>query len=161
MLFLELAVAVLTLIGVLLPFTLRKETTEFAAAPTPTGTPYLLAFAAVVVVFGILSGFYYREFFRSHFVDAMFVIWLGIAMIAGMFAQVLASNYRAGHGLFDISRDRLLFPLLFSIIVFYPIWAVAASAPKGFFVIHAAFLNGYFWESIVSGAKPPSRANRT
>ena len=51
-----------------------------------------------------------------------------VAMIGGMFAQVLAANYRARRRLFEVSRDRLLYPLLFSIVVFYPVWALGASS---------------------------------
>ena len=31
---------------------------------------------------------------------------------------------------------------------------IATTAARSFFVIHAAFLNGYFWESFVAAAKP-------
>jgi hypothetical protein len=77
-------------------------------------------------------------------------------MIAGMFVQVLASNYREGNPLFAIEFGRLMFPLLFSLVVFYPIWSLAAGAPQNLFVFHAAFLNGYFWESVVSAARAPT-----
>jgi len=55
---------------------------------------------------------------------------------------------------FNVTATDLLLPLLFSIVVFYPIWAIATTAARSFFVIHAAFLNGYFWESFVAAAKP-------
>ncbi|PYS62126.1 MAG: hypothetical protein DMF76_09525 [Acidobacteria bacterium] len=34
------------------------------------------------------------------------------------------------------------------------VMGLAAQSPHGLFPIHAAFLNGYFWESIVSAVKP-------
>lgn len=160
--YIEICVAALTLAGAAIPLAARRRPIELGAAPSAThrgGGPYLIALAVVGVAFGGFNLFYYREQLRSHADDVLFAIWLVLSMIAGMFVQVLAANYRARRRLFDISRDRLIFPLLFSVIVFYPIWAVAASAPRGFFVIHAAFLNGYFWESIVSTAKPPEQGS--
>jgi hypothetical protein len=152
----EVVVAVLTLIGAGLSFVSPRPSTELGAAPAKQGAPYLVAFAAAVVVFGAFNLFYYRGALSGRADDVLFAVWLVLAMIAGMFVQVVAANYRARRALFSISRDRLVFPLLFSIVVFYPVWALAASSPNSFFAVHAAFLNGYFWESIVSAAKPPS-----
>jgi hypothetical protein len=53
----------------------------------------------------------------------------------------------------------LIFPILFSVIVFYPIWSIATTNPRGFFVFYAAFLNGYFWENVVSSIKAPPGAS--
>jgi hypothetical protein len=153
MTFLMVSVAILTLAGALLPMTAKRESVEFGASPPNTGVPYLVTFGLIVIAFGAFTTKYYWEEIFVNANDVIFVIGLCLAMIGGMFVQVLAANHRARRPLFSVSRDDLLFPLLFSIIVFYPIWAVTATAPKGFLSIHAAFLNGYFWESVVSAAK--------
>ena len=86
--------------------------------------------------------------------ELFYALWLILVMFAGMFVQVLAHSYHT-RKTFSISKEQLILPLLFSIVVFYPIWAIATSSARGFFVIHAAFLNGYFWESVVTAARPP------
>jgi hypothetical protein len=117
----------------------------------------LLVFVALTTLFGLITVVRYRDTILKNTDQLIFVAWLALVMIAGMFVQVLASNYRSGNPLLSVSASQLLYPLLFAIVVFYPIWALAASAPKNFFVIHAAFLNGYFWESVVSSAKVPEK----
>jgi hypothetical protein len=131
----------------------KQEGIEFGARPSDTGTPYLVAFALVAIAFGIFTVIYYWRQISAKADDVIFVVGLCLAMIGGMFVQVLAANRRAKRPLLSVSRDDLLFPLLFSVIVFYPIWTITAGGPKGFLAIHAAFLNGYFWESVVSAAK--------
>jgi hypothetical protein len=155
--YVEIAAVILTVLGVGLSLLGRKPLVEFGAAPATSGAPYLIAFALIAIIFGLFTAIFFRLALFAHPEDVIFAIWLVIAMIGGMFAQVIAANYRARSELFSVSRDRLLYPLLFSVIVFYPIWALAASSAHGFFAIHAAFLNGYFWESIVSAAKPPTK----
>jgi hypothetical protein len=120
------------------------------------GVAVLFAFAVIIIVFGGFSLFYYWPLISSNGESLMFALWLFLAMIAGMFVQVLAANYRAGRALFDVSASQLIFPLLFALIVYYPIWALAASSPHNLFSFYAAFLNGYFWESVVSAAKAPT-----
>ena len=144
---------ILTVAGALLPLIAKQEGIEFGAGPSDTGAPYLIIFALVAIAFGIFTIIYYRGRIIAEADDVIFVVGLCLAMIGGMFVQVLAANRRAGRPLLSVSRDDLLFPLLFSIIVFYPIWTITAGGPKGFLAIHAAFLNGYFWESVVSAAK--------
>lgn len=148
----EIAAFILTCLGVALSLLGRKPSVELGTAPRKPGTPYLLIYAAVVLLFGVFSVFYYR-LLVARIDDVLFGGWLLLAMIGGMFAQVIAANYRARRRLFEVSRDRLLYPLLFSIVVFYPVWALGAASTHSFFAIHAAFLNGYFWENIVSAAK--------
>lgn len=152
---LELTTALLIVAGVFLSFARRDGGVAISAAPRPSGINYLRAFALLVLIFaGITVAFYWGQL-RSRREDVLFAGWLLLVMVAGMFAQVMAENYRSRKRLFDIPRDRLLYPLLFSVIVFYPIWALASSSEPNFFVVQAAFLNGYFWESIVSAARPP------
>jgi hypothetical protein len=157
--FIAVFAAVITLLGALLAFKKPNLPVVRAAGPEPKGFPYLAGLACVIIVFGVFNLWYFWNTLRDQAENAIFIVWLILAMMAGMFVKVVATNYQAGRPLFDVSGDQLVYPLLFSVMVFYPVWAVAASAPKGFFVIHSAFLNGYFWESIVSAAKPPAGAN--
>lgn len=156
MLAIEIATALLILAGVFLSFARRVGTVAISAAPRPAGVNYLRAFALFILIFAGVTVAFYWEQLRSRGEDILFFGWLLLAMVAGMFAQVMAENYRSRKRLFDIPRDRLLYPLLFSVIVFYPVWALASSSEPNFFVVQAAFLNGYFWESIVSAARPSS-----
>ena len=116
----------------------------------------LIPFLCFVILFGLLTLVQYWDSIRKNKDGAYFATWLFSFMIAGMFAQVLATNHKSGKALLAVSVSELVFPLLFSVIVYYPIWAIAATAPRNFFPLYAAFLNGYFWESVVSAARVPT-----
>ncbi|MEX2697502.1 hypothetical protein [Rhizobium mongolense] len=155
MLGVEIAAAGLIVLGALIPLLLpRPVKIEFGATPDGSGVKILFALAGLTLAFGVFCGIYYWRSIELRPDEAIFGVALFLAMVAGMTVQVLAANYRAGNPLFSVSRDQVIFPLLFSVIVFYPIWALTAEAPKGLFPLHASFLNGYFWESIVASAKP-------
>lgn len=121
-----------------------------------SGIYVLRLFAIIVFVFGAFSVWRYRSAILENQDTLLWGFWLFVTMVGGMFAQVLATNFRSGKGLSDIDRSRLLFPLLFAVIVYYPIWTVAASSTRSLFSIYAAFLNGFFWESVVTSAKIPA-----
>lgn len=147
--------------------TLGEADAELAEAdqqrerPRKSAKFVLGSFAAVVGIAGILTFIHYRDVIARNQDSFYFWVWLFLFMVAGMFVQVIASNHRAGRALLDISASQLVFPVLFSVVVFYPIWAIAASASHSFFSIHAAFLNGYFWESVVSTASRPTITKRS
>lgn len=129
------------------------------ADPVPTarfsaGQRLLLCFAALLIIALIPTLIYYWAAIIANTEVLMFAMWLFFTMVTGMFAQVIVDNYQAGHPMFDIKAPDLLVPLFFSLIVYYSIWSVAASAPRGLFPFYAAFLNGYFWRHVVSQAKP-------
>lgn len=119
------------------------------------GMRILTGFTVIVFAFGLLTLKRFWPEIERNEKNLYFAAWLFLTMVAGMFVQVLASNYREGNPLFVIEAGRLVFPLLFCLVVFYPIWSLAAGAPTNLFVFHAAFLNGYFWESVVSAARAP------
>lgn len=136
------------------------ELGDHDAEAHPIGRPQpaariLQSFATIVGILGLVTLIRNWDLLVKNQDSLVFLVWLFLFMVAGMFVQVIASNYRMGQGLLSVSASQLLFPLLFSIVVFYPIWAIATSASHSFFSIHAAFLNGYFWESVVSAAKSP------
>jgi hypothetical protein len=119
-----------------------------------SGKKILYVFAILVALFGAFTLFRYLDVIIRNQDAVFYGAWLVLVMIAGMFVQELATAYRASKS-FSVPKGQLVLPLLFSIVVFYPIWAIATSSARSFFVIHAAFLNGYFWESVVTSARPP------
>jgi hypothetical protein len=149
---------ILTMLGVLLSATVFKgvvRSEAFRLRNLKTGLRILVMFAFIVLLFLIAVVIRYWSSIKANEDIIYYGIGLFLAMCAGMFVRVIASNRQAGRPLFDVDASTLLFPLLFSLVVFYPIWSLAADAPRGLFPVHAAFLNGYFWESIVAGVKPP------
>lgn len=132
------------------------RTAQRARIDWTPGLKVLVAFAAVVFVYGVVTLVQYWSFVEQNRDQFFYAFGLFLTMIFGMFVQVLAANYRSGQPLFDVTSSQLLFPLLFSLVVYYPIWAITASASHGLFPFHAAFLNGYFWESVVSAASSPT-----
>jgi hypothetical protein len=134
-----------------------KSTVELAATdekPEKSGITLISIIASLVFILAIATLFRYWDVVSTHTDDLLYSAWLAAFMVTGMIVQAIATNYRDSKKLLPISIDQLVYPLLFSVVVFYPIWAIAASAPRNLFVFHAAFLNGYFWESIVANAKP-------
>jgi hypothetical protein len=121
-------------------------------------TLILSVFALVVLAFGLLTAFLNWEKVIAEKDSLFFGAWLFLAMVGGMFAQVLWTNTKEGSDFSNVSASQLLFPLLFSIMVFYPIWAVGTSASNNFFAIYAAFVNGYFWKTVVANTKIPAPA---
>jgi hypothetical protein len=118
------------------------------------GQRLLLCFAGLLIVALIPTLVHYWTAIIANSELLIFAVWLFFTMIAGMFVQVIVDNYQAGHPMFEINAPDLLVPIFFSLIVYYSIWSVAASAPRGLFSFYAAFLNGYFWRHVVSQAKP-------
>lgn len=141
----------------LLRFTSLGSFDRVSFWPRPPGLRLLFIFLAVVLLYLVFAIVWYWDAIRAHFDLIYFGAGLFLAMIFGMFVRVMASNHQEGRPFFEVTPAKLLYPVLFSLIVFYPIWALAADAPKGLFPVHAAFLNGYFWESIVSSAKPQTK----
>lgn len=135
---------------------LRNPPPKGSSRPVAPGTVVLLIFATIVVVFGLITLTRYWAVIKEAEDKAYLFGWLVLLMIAGMFVQVLEGNYRNGKQLFDVTATQLALPLLFSVVVFYPIWAIGTSATDKVFAIYAAFLNGYFWETVVTNMKRPT-----
>jgi len=120
-------------------------------------TMVLGAFAVLVFVFACAALINYRDRLSA---DLIFLaVGLLFAMIFGMFVQVLVSNHNQSKPLLEVSSSQLVFPLLFSPMVYFPIWSLASSHPSTFSV-YAAFLNGYFWEHVVTSTRPIATATR-
>jgi|GEM_PF-3681248 len=120
------------------------------------GQKILIVFSIIVFLFALFTIIFYWNVIITDIDSMIYFGWLFLTMSAGMFIRVLSGNYKDGKDLFDVSPSRLIFPLLFSVIVFYPVWSLASSAPRNGFSIYAAFLNGFFWETVVSSVKSPT-----
>ncbi|MFL6334714.1 MAG: hypothetical protein ACJ754_15495 [Pyrinomonadaceae bacterium] len=132
-----LTALLLTLIATILPVVSKKifkaqvkKTLGRRKPPETSGRNVLLVFTAAVVLFGSFTLFrYWAEVIRNQGL-LIYGAWLFLFMVAGMFAQVLITNYRAGHPLLAITPSQLFFPVPLSPIVFYVIWTTAGAAPK-------------------------------
>lgn len=123
-----------------------------SAVEVRAGQRVLLIFMSAVVLFGMITLVIYRRRVFANIDGVMSSFWLFIIMVAGMFVQVISENYRQGSPLFRVTISKLVYPLLFSVIVYYPVWALCATSPGPMFSIYSAFLNGYFWQTVVSSA---------
>jgi hypothetical protein len=119
-----------------------------------SGQFLLLVFVGIVGALAIATGIHYRSLLVTRADFLLFAVWLFLVMVAGMFVQVLVAHRQKGKGLFDIEASELAIPLLFSIVVFYSMWGVAAATPKSFFSFYAAFINGYFWRNVMDRSEP-------
>jgi hypothetical protein len=114
----------------------------------------LLTFAGFVLYFGGSATIHYWHQISLAADKFYLALGLFLTMVGGMFVQVITGNYRVGAAsLFTVTTAQLIYPLLFSPIVYYAIWAVASSSSAGVFSFYAAFLNGYFWQSVVTSAR--------
>jgi hypothetical protein len=118
---------------------------------------FLTGFAFLVVLFGLSALITYRHSISVSPDKAYEGIGLFFAMVAGMFVQVLAGNYTRNQKLLSVSGSQLVFPILYSPFVYYPIWGLSSSSPRLSFSLYAAFVNGYFWESVVSAVKSQAK----
>ena len=132
----------------------NKQAT-FMALRTKSAMRLLSGFLLIVFIFGVITLYLYRDQMIALKDDLLFGAWLFLAMVGGMFIQVISSNYQNGKDLFEVTLSQLIYPLLFSIIVYYPVWVIAASATSSFFAIYAAFLNGFFWRTVVDNTQIP------
>jgi len=110
-----------SLLGSISPILARREKARGKTASEALGLPrlssgqfVLLSFAILVVAFGALTAWQYRDQWPADRDTTYFIAWLFLAMVGGMFVQVLSSNYRLGNPLFDVDASRLIYPLLFS-----------------------------------------------
>ena len=89
------------------------------------------------------------EFLRT---TSFGVLLIGVT-VAGMLARYFWELFQAGRSIADADPSVLLMPLLVSLMVFYPLWTMVSGA-RGFFLIVAAFQNGFFWQTLFSGLTP-------
>lgn len=120
-----------------------------------SGQYVLMVFACVVAFLAIITLIRNFDQIMKHLDELLFGFWLFLTMIAGMFVKVMNDNYLKDRNLVHITATQLFYPMLFALVVFYPVWAMEADAPRTVFSFYAAFLNGFFWESVVTSVKAP------
>jgi hypothetical protein len=119
----------------------------------------LYFFAFVVILIGIISTItWWKEIIQNRN-NILISSWLFLAMVLGMLVEVVTENRKSGKPLLNVTLSQILYPLLFSIVVFYPIWLSSINSNNRFFGIYTAFLNGYYWKNTVASSKP--RRNNT
>jgi len=92
---------------------------------------------------------------RAEFLRTMsFGVLLVGVTVAGMLARYFWELFQAGRSDTDADPSVLLMPLVVSLMVFYPLWTMISGAARGFFLIVAAFQNGFFWQTLFSGLRP-------
>lgn len=150
----------LFLVGLVASFLLtRRAATAFVQGLDSSGK-VLLGFGLIVIYFAGSAIIHYWKYI-SVSVDQFYLgSGLFLAMIAGMFVQVITANYKAATGgLLAVTPAQLIYPVLFSPIVYYAIWSVASvPGTARLFSLYAAFLNGYFWQSVVSSAETAKKS---
>lgn len=153
-------VVVIIVLGIFVPALTRNRTRAIAdTGRRPSGQYVLFGFACVVALYGGLVTWQYWEQIKALADQLYLAFGLGLVMIAGMFVRVLSGNHQAQRPLFAVSATELIYPMLFSPIVFFAIWVLDDGSSRGkLFLFHAAFLNGFFWESIVSAARRPEKS---
>lgn len=115
----------------------------------------LLLASCVVYVGAVWSRLATPEAKDQFLMTALYAVFLFILMIGGMFAKYFYDLFQSGQGFPDAKLKDLLMPLLVSLMVFYPLWVMAAGSPKNLFPIIAAFQNGFFWQTIFSRVQAP------
>lgn len=134
----------------------RARSLDTGGAKDRSGTIVLGVFGVIVVIYAVFAAFAYGDKIREYVDDFWLAGGLLLTMIAGMIVRVVSANYQARRVLFKVNWQELVFPMVFSPIVFFPVWSITTEGQSGLFVFHAAFLNGYFWESIVASTRSPS-----
>ncbi len=90
------------------------------------------------------------EFLRT----TSFGVLLAGVTVAGMLARYFWELFQSGRSVADADPSVLVMPLVVSLMVFYPLWTMVSGAARGFFLIVAAFQNGFFWQTLFSGLRP-------
>ena len=90
------------------------------------------------------------EFLRT---TSFGVLLVGVT-VAGMLARYFWELFQSGRSVLDADPSLLVMPLAVSLMVFYPLWTMVSGATRGFFLIVAAFQNGFFWQTLFSGLRP-------
>ena len=143
--------------------TLGSALLKLAVERLPTLEPIgvvlvvFLAFLAVSALVQLLL--YWRdlatpaaraEFLRT---TSLGVLLIGVT-IAGMLARYGWELLQAGRSLAEADLGALMLPLFVSLMVFYPLWLMVSGTTRSFFLIVAAFQNGFFWQTVFSGLQP-------
>jgi hypothetical protein len=143
--------------------TLGSALLKLAVERLPTLEPIgvvlvvFLAFLAVSALVQLLL--YWRDLAtpvaRAEFLrrTSLGILLIGVT-VAGMLARYGWELLQAGRSLGEADPGALLLPLFVSLMVFYPLWLMVSGTTRSFFLIVAAFQNGFFWQTLFSGLQP-------
>lgn len=143
--------------------TLGSALLKIAVERLPTLQPIgvvLVAFLAFLTASALLQFLlYWRDLATSNarveFLRTLSFGGLLLGMtVAGMLARYFWELFESGRSVSDADPTALALPLLVSLMVFYPLWTVVAGTTRNFFMIVAAFQNGFFWQALFSGLRP-------
>lgn len=157
-----LVIAIAVLITVLYILTARKTSVALAVVihRLKPITIVLITFFSILAL-TLMTWIYYHLHTlqtpaeRTGFMFALlYGLLLFLLMVGGMFARYIWELFQAGKGWSDADLKGLLIPLVVSLMVYYPLWTIASGAVN-FFSVVSAFQNGFFWQTIFSGLRPP------
>ena len=118
------------------------------------GKPKVLkAFVIIALVYLLLTVFLNWENIVITKNTILLYVGLFLMMCGGMFVSVIRKNYKDDKELFDVKDSDLIYPLLFSVFVFYPLLIMVDTDQNSKLLFYTAFLNGYFWKTIVTEAE--------
>lgn len=125
-----------------------------ANAKNTTPKPKILTgFLIIIIIYLLITSLVYQDVIFISKDILLKYIGLFLMMVAGMFCSVIKENYESGRGLFDVDDNNLIYPLLFSVFVFYPILIISDSDINNKSLFYTSFLNGYFWKTVITKAE--------
>lgn len=87
---------------------------------------------------------------RGQLISALYNILLFVAMLGGIVANYYWTN---GFGS-SLELDKFWKPVVISPIIFLSVYVAVAKQARGLVPVLIAFQNGFFWQTILSGAGP-------
>lgn len=154
----------ITFIGALLSFFVQdlhyRSAFPVSKSKASNGLRVLIIFSGICVSFLCFVVWRYWPEIVKREQDFIWSFGLYLFMALGMFVQVISYNHQKGRALLNVTATQLLFPLLFSPIVFFPILGLSSDGEIKAFTWYSAFLNGYFWETIVTSVHAPNRQTK-
>ncbi|MCT3897357.1 hypothetical protein HZQ13_04520 [Elizabethkingia anophelis] len=129
----------------------KNKTTTLILNKKIGGKPLVLKFFAIVIVCYIVILIFLKwDIIKISKDNILLYSGLFLMMCFGMFVSVIRRNYKKGKNLFDVKDSDLIYPTLFSVLVFYPLLVLVDTESNLQLVIYTAFLNGFFWKTFVA-----------
>lgn len=116
---------------------------------------FLIIFSGIVFAFIVITIILFWNKIEIQKEKALLYIGLFLTMCCGMIVRVISTNIEIGRDFFDIKISELVLPILFSIIVYYPIVLMVEDlSNKVYTLIYTSFINGYFWKTMIASLTP-------
>jgi heme/copper-type cytochrome/quinol oxidase subunit 2 len=140
-------------LGVVLRFVSTTLDTESLAARGP-GEIVLTVFSLVTAIgAGVAVWFYWKQI-KAQLPGILEAGGALVVLVGGMIARTVMSNLDAGQPPLDGGWWHWLRPLLVSPIVFGSMWFSIPKEQRSLaFLLYSAFVNGYFWQSVLEGTR--------